>query len=335
MILKAPKFWYKSRNELSIPSLLLTPLSKFWEFGYRTKTKLGSWEKMPIPVICVGNIIIGGSGKTPVTQALIRLLKELGYKPHVLSRGHGGKLKGPVYVSSSSSHVEVGDEPILLSKTGHVLISKNKKNGVHKAWENGADLVVLDDGLQNRSIAKDLSLVVVDSRIMFGNQRLIPSGPLREPIISGLSRYDAIILVEHDTNNLLKPPDFKFPANIPIIRAEVKPSVSSAPWKGQKVFAFSGIAHPEKFLATLKNLGCKIVGSNFFSDHYPFKNNEIKKLKLKAESLNAKLVTTEKDYVRIPFQQKGRIENIPIHIIFENKSKRILKKILLEVLLKK
>ena len=156
MILKAPKFWYKSRNELSIPSLLLTPFSKFWEYGYRTKTKLGSWEKMPIPVICVGNIVIGGSGKTPVTQALQILLRELGYKPHVVSRGYGGNSKGPVYVSSSSSHKKVGDEPILLSKTGPVLISKNRKKGVYKAWETGADSVLLDDGLQNASIAKDL-----------------------------------------------------------------------------------------------------------------------------------------------------------------------------------
>ena len=287
---------------------------------------------MPIPVICVGNIIIGGSGKTPVTQALQILLRELGYKPHVVSRGYGGKSKGPVYVSSSSSPKKVGDEPILLSKNGPVLISKNKKKGVHKAWETGADLVLLDDGLQNASIAKDLSLVVVDSRILFGNQRLIPLGPLREPITSGLSRHDAIILIDHDTNTTSQPIDFRFPSDIPVIKAMVKTSVTSSNWKGQKVFAFSGIAHPEKFLVTLHNFGCEIVNSHFFSDHHSFKWHEIKKLEIKAKSLNAKLVTTEKDYVRIPSSKKNNINYIPIHIEFE--SKDLIIKILQEALVK-
>ena len=294
--------------------------------------KLGSWEKMPVPVICVGNIIIGGSGKTPVTQALQILLTELGNRPHVVSRGYGGKSKGPLYVSSSSSHRQVGDEPILLSKTGPVLISKNRKRGVYKAWETGANLVLLDDGLQNASIAKDLSLVVVDSKILFGNQQLIPSGPLREPLTSGLSRHDAIILIDHDTNSKSQPMDFKFPPDIPIIKAVVKPSVGSSYWKGQKVFAFSGIAHPEKFLVTLQNFGCEIVNSHFFSDHHSFKWHEIKKLEVKAKSLNAKLVTTEKDYVRIPLSKRNNIDYIPIHIEFENKD--LIVKILQEALLK-
>ena len=287
---------------------------------------------MPIPVICVGNIVIGGSGKTPVTQALQILLKELGHKPHVVSRGYGGKSKGPVYVSSSSSHKKVGDEPILLSKTGPVLISKNRKKGVYKAWETGADSVLLDDGLQNASIAKDLSLVVVDSRILFGNQRLIPSGPLRETITLGLSRHDAIILIDHDTNKTSQPIDFKFPPDIPVIKAMVKPSVTSSNWEGQKVFAFSGIAHPEKFLVTLHNFGCEIVNSHFFSDHHSFKWHEIKKLEIEAKSLNAKLVTTEKDYVRIPSSKKSNIDYIPIHIEFE--SKDLIIKILQEALVK-
>ena len=287
---------------------------------------------MPIPVICVGNIIIGGSGKTPVTQALQILLRELGYKPHVVSRGYGGKSKGPVYVSSSSSHKQVGDEPILLSKTGPVLISKNRKKGVYKAWETGADLVLLDDGLQNASIAKDLSLVVVDSRILFGNQRLIPLGPLREPITSGLSRHDAIILIDHDTNTTSQPINFKFPPGIPVIKAMVKPSITSSNWKGQKVFAFSGIAHPEKFLVTLHNFGCEIVNSHFFSDHHSFNCHEIKELEVKAKSLNAKLVTTEKDYIRIPSSKKNNIDYIPIHIEFE--SKDLIVETLQEALLK-
>ena len=199
-MLRAPNFWFKKKNEGKLLSLLLSPASKIWEFEVKRRIQSGTWEKMPIPIICVGNLIIGGSGKTPVTQALQILINEIGFKPHVLSRGYGGKLKGPLYVSKNHSFRDVGDEPIILSKTGPVLISKNKKMGIFKAWEKGAKVVILDDGFQNTGIAKDFSIIVVDSQILFGNERVIPSGPLREPISSGLSRADAIVLVNNVDN---------------------------------------------------------------------------------------------------------------------------------------
>ena len=127
MTLKAPKFWFRKKGEVNIPALLLYPLSKFWEYNVRRRAQLGTWTKMPVPVICIGNIVIGGSGKTPVTQAIQCLLKEMGLQPHVVSRGYGGKSKGPIYVSATSTYSEVGDEPILLSKTGPVLVAKDKK----------------------------------------------------------------------------------------------------------------------------------------------------------------------------------------------------------------
>ena len=331
MTLKAPKFWFRKKDEVNIPALLLYPLSKFWEYNVRRRAQLGTWEKMPVPVICIGNIVIGGSGKTPVTQAIQCLLKEMGLQPHVVSRGYGGKSKGPIYVSATSTYSEVGDEPILLSKTGPVLVAKDKKRGIYKACKNGANIILLDDGFQNTSVAKDLSLVVVDSKILFGNQRVIPSGPLREPIQSGFSRAGAIILVNHDKNNISKPINFEFPSNIPIIKATIKPKIKLTAWTGKRVVAFSGIAHPEKFHVTLKNLGCEIVGTYNFSDHYPYKKYDIAKLKVNAQSLNAKLVTTEKDFIRIPLSQQADISKLPVQIKFENHA--VLKKLLNKILL--
>ena len=331
-MLRAPKFWFRKKNEINIPSLLLTPLSKCWDFLIKRRMRLGSWEKMPLPVICVGNIIIGGAGKTPVTQALQTLLNEMGLEPHVVSKGYRGKVRKPTYVSATSDFSDVGDEPILLSKTGPVWIAKNRTLGIRKAWENGAKVVLLDDGFQNTGAAKDLSLVVVDAKILFGNERSIPAGPLREPVSSGLSRADAIILVNHDASKKSKKPDFDFPKDLPIINAIIKPHKKLLDWAGKRVVAFSGIAHPEKFRVTLDNLNCEVVSFNNFPDHYPYKKGDIEKLKTKAKNLNANLVTTEKDFIRIPSSQHEAILTIPIQIEFENKT--ILKKILQEKLQK-
>ena len=137
---------------------------------------------MPIPVICIGNLTIGGSGKTPVTMALQLLLKDMGIKACVVSSGYRGKNKYPHYVTKNDTFCKVGDEPIILSKKGAVIVSKNKKEGIIKAYKDGFDIVILDDGYQNSKINKDLSLVVVDSEILFGNEFIFPLGPLREPI---------------------------------------------------------------------------------------------------------------------------------------------------------
>ncbi len=317
VMLKAPKFWFKEKDAINIPSLILAPISKCWEIVIKRRLLKGDWEIMPVPIICVGNLLIGGAGKTPVTQAIQTLLSGMGFKAHVVSRGYGGKLKGPAYVSEISSFSDVGDEPILLSKTGPVLIAKDRKMGIYKAFENGANVILLDDGFQNSSTAKDLSLVVVDSRILFGNQRIIPSGPLREPIHSGLNRADAIVLIDQMGSNESKLPNFNFPSNIPIIKAKIKSNQDIRTWSNGKFIAFSGIAHPKKFLNSLNFLGFEIVKSYNFSDHYNYKKKDIEKLQNVARSLRAKLVTTEKDFVRIPISLQENIHFLPIHVEFE------------------
>ena len=153
---------------------------------------------MPIPVICVGNLTIGGSGKTPVTMSLQKLLGDMGIKACIVSRGYRGKIQRPHYVTKNDTFDKVGDEPLMLSKKGAIIVSKNKKEGIIKAYNDGYDIVILDDGFQNSRIKKDLSLVVVDSQILFGNELIFPLGPLREPIQSGLSRADAIVLIDYN-----------------------------------------------------------------------------------------------------------------------------------------
>ena len=174
MIIKTPKFWFKNKNEINPLLLTLKPLSKIWEVVTKFRLDNGLWEKMPIPVICVGNITVGGSGKTPVTMALQLLLEDMGIRACVVSRGYGGKNKYPHYVSKNDTFCKVGDEPIILSKKGAVIVSKVKKNGILKAYKDGFDMVLLDDGYQNSKINKDLSLVVVDSEVLFGNEFIFP-----------------------------------------------------------------------------------------------------------------------------------------------------------------
>ena len=219
MIIKTPKFWFKNRNEINPILYTLKPFSKIWEVVTKLRLVNGLWEKMPIPVVCIGNITVGGSGKTPVTMALQLLLKDMGIRACVVSRGYGGKNKYPHYVTKNDTFCKVGDEPIILSKKGAVIVSKVKKNGILKAYKDGFDMVLLDDGYQNSKINKDLSLVVVDSEVLFGNEFIFPLGPLREPISSGLSRADAIILVGNNHKiNTHKIDSLRTENKIPVLR---------------------------------------------------------------------------------------------------------------------
>ena len=329
MHLKTPKFWFKNNDEINPLLYTLKSLSKLWEFLIRFRLKNGLWEKMPIPVMCVGNLTVGGSGKTPVTMSLQKLLEEMGIKACVVSRGYGGKIQRPHYVTKNDTYHKVGDEPLILSKNGSIIVSKNKKDGIIKAYNDGFDLVVLDDGFQNSRIKKDLSLVVVDSQILFGNELIFPLGPLREPIQSGLSRADAIVLIDYNPSvinrkiNKLKR-DYKVGFFDGLVNEKKVIGHSS----NKKVLAFSGIAFPEKFHNSLKRLKYTIVKTKVFPDHYPFTSKDILKLKKLAESKNLQLITTEKDMVRIPKIFHEFIDQIQIEFKFRNpeKIKKLIRK---------
>ena len=328
MIIKTPKFWFKNKNEINPLLLTLKPLSKIWEVVTKFRLDNGLWEKMPIPVICVGNITVGGSGKTPVTMALQLLLEKMGIRACVVSRGYGGRNKYPHYVTKNDTFCKVGDEPIIMSKKGAVIVSKVKKDGILKAFKDGFDVVLLDDGYQNSKINKDLSLLVVDSEVLFGNELIFPLGPLREPINSGLSRADAIILVGHDyKKNASKIKNLITENKIPVLEGCINKKKIST---NKEVLAFSGIAFPDKFFRTLKNMGYNVEKTKEFPDHYPYTLKDMIKLKNYAQNYGLKLITTEKDIVRIPKNFHKFIDIVQIEFEFKNlnKIKKMIKKLL-------
>ena len=316
MLIKTPKFWFKNKSEISPFYFYLRPLSKIWEITTKYRLNKGIWEKMPIPVICIGNLIAGGSGKTPVTMAFQILLNDMGIRSCVVSRGYRGKIKGPHYVNETDNFDTVGDEPLLLSKKGVVIVSKNRRDGVLKAHKDGFDVALLDDGFQNPQIKKDLSFVVIDSSILFGNEYIIPLGPLRETIQSGLSRADGIISVVNNHGNDDDITRLGKEYKIPIYNGffDVKKNLENC--QNQRVLAFSGIGYPDKFFNTLKRLGYKIVKTKIFPDHYPYTLRDIINLEKCSRNLSSKLITTEKDLIRIPYKFHKLIDIIKIEYKF-------------------
>ena len=261
-------------------------------------------------VICVGNLTVGGSGKTPVAFALGDRLAVRG-NVVFLSRGYGGRLEGPLIVDPFRHTArEVGDEPLLLAGRHKTIVARNRADGARLADENRADYIVMDDGFQNFSLVKDFSLLVVDAESGFGNGKLIPAGPLREPVHSGLKRANAIILTGSGDPNLP-------PFNGPILRARFVPE-NLDHLRGRKVMAFAGIGRPGKFFSMLASNSVELIGTREFPDHHMFIAREIVDLKRQAADSNALLVTTEKDFVRLESSQRDGIEPIAIHASFDS-----------------
>jgi len=293
--MRAPDFW--DGDDLLSRALVaaLTPLGALYGATVRRKSK-GAW-RAPVPVICVGNLTAGGTGKTPVAIALAGMARAKGKTPFFLTRGYGGTLRGPVLVAGHSA-AEVGDEPLLLAAAAPTVVSRDRPAGARLAAERGADVVVMDDGHQNFALAKDLSLVVVDGERGFGNGRLLPAGPLRETVVQGLARADAVIVMGGGVPALAG-------FSGAVLRARLEP-YAGEDWKGQRVVAFAGIGRPEKFFATLRSLGADIVHTVPFGDHHPYTQDDLDRLKSLAGREGARLVTTAKDLVRLaPAARQG------------------------------
>ena len=306
-MLRAPEFWY-SKNPLS---LALLPASWIYDIGRRINNSFTKSEVLPVPVICVGNLTAGGAGKTPVALYIGQLLKEKNVRAFFLSRGYGGKLSGPVLVDTSTHNAhEVGDEPLMLAGTLPTIVSKDRLKGAHFAIKQGAQTIVMDDGLQNNSIAKTVSLVIVNGTLGFGNGLLLPAGPLREPIAEGLSRTDASIVV----NGI---GEITLPEAAQVFSASTQP-IETDSIKGKRVLAFCGIAYPQKFYSTLHNLGARVMDTHSFSDHHPYTRHEIERLKKQAKEKSGTLITTAKDLVRIPAELRDGIEVLNIALNFDD-----------------
>ncbi len=309
--MKTPDFWKKS----SFVSSLLLPLAGLYYLGSKIRPIFVKPQSIALPVLCVGNLTAGGAGKTPTVVALIKMLHDLGVKPHVLSRGYKAKLPGPLLVDlESHGSDDVGDEPLLLARHAPVWIGKDRVASAKKALSAGASFLIMDDGFQNPSLSKDRSLLVVDGAYGFGNMRLLPSGPLREPLSLGLERSDALLMIgEPSALTIASTADKKiFKANI------VAQDESRQRLQNQKVVAFAGIGLPEKFRRTLQESGADIEAFHAFADHHSFSDNELALLETEAKSSNALLVTTEKDWVRLPKRFQGTVHQLPIELVFED-----------------
>jgi tetraacyldisaccharide 4'-kinase len=293
--MREPAFWHRPS---SWRSNLLRPLSALYG-AVAAKRLQRKGLSAGIPVICVGNYHVGGAGKTPTVLALVKLLRELGELPVVLSRGYGGKLRGPVKVDRER-HVasEVGDEPLMMAQSLTVVVSRDRTEGVALARSQGATVILMDDGFQNPAIIKDASLIVIDSARGLGNGKVFPAGPLRVPLKPQLARTDALIVVGDGT--AAGPVAAEIAAQgKPVFRARVRPDEGSvARLRGKRVLAFAGIGDPARFFNTLRTSGIEVVRGRAFADHHAFSEREIADLTAEAKHEALTLVTTEKDLAR-------------------------------------
>ena len=319
-MLKAPKFWYLKRD--SFLSNSLYPFSLLFRLGTKIRNLVSREKKTKIPIICVGNIVIGGAGKTPVALKIGNMLIKAGYKPHFVSKGYGGLEKNNTLVNDWHSPKSVGDEPLLLSEIAPTWIGLDRNKSFQLASENGADCIVMDDGFQNPTLQKDFSIVVINGEQGFGNKRVIPSGPLRESINRGLSRTNLVITIG-DISDTVRD---KIPKHIPLIAANFRIKEDNMILKGQTVTAFAGIAYPEKFFNSLKLLKTNIVDKISYSDHYIYNENDLLYLAEIANKNKSILVTTKKDIVRIPKNFRSLVKTIDGFIELDDE------KLLLEIL---
>lgn len=304
---RAPEFWARPGRV----SDLLAPLG--WAYGTagaarRTMTKA---TRVSVSTICVGNLTAGGAGKTPVVLSLAQLLRARGRRPHILSRGYGGNLTGPLHVDPARhSASEVGDEPLLLAAAAPCWIGADRVASARDAISAGADLLLLDDGFQNPALHYDVALIVIDAGYGLGNGRVMPAGPLREPIAPALGRASAVVMIGAAEQQL----DL---GHLPILQAQLAPIDADA-FKGQRVIAFAGIGRPAKFFATLRELGADIAWTREFTDHHPYSESELVALDALAQAKNATLVTTEKDWVRLPANWHGKIRALKVELRWDD-----------------
>jgi tetraacyldisaccharide 4'-kinase len=300
-----PKFWDKKKN--SFLSILLYPLSIIYYLIFVIKKKISTPQKFNIPIICVGNIYIGGTGKTSAAIEIAKILNQF-KKVCFLTKGYGRKSKKDVYLNElnifNQNTEDTGDEPLLLNKFGHVYISNNRAEAINTIIKLGYDAIILDDGFQDRLIFKNLNILCFDSKNWIGNSNLIPSGPLREPLTS--IKEANFIIIKGEKNQIIENEIKKISPNIEIIYAENKIE-NIETLKNKNFIAFTGIGNPYSFFDTLLNNNIKIIKKIIYPDHFQFSEKNYKDLSQEAENNKYNLITTEKDYVRINKQFKEKV----------------------------
>lgn len=313
-----PSFWYpKDKIDLPFKVKMLKPLSCLYRIGFTIHQGMRDAKKAEIPVICIGNLSVGGTGKTPTCISFVQHLLETGLfkAPYFLMRGYGGAERGPVIVDlDKHSAWDVGDEPLILAQHAPTIISADRYAGAQLAAAQGADVVIMDDGLQNPGIHKDLKIIVVNGEMGFGNGLMIPAGPLREPLASGLKKADSFFFIGQDASKAKK----LLPEDVPVFDAKLEADKAKLPDKKQKYLAFAGLGYPEKFFNFLTDeLGYDIVETLAFADHCPYRRQDVQDLRKRAKQQDALLITTEKDYLRLPRGYKDDIFTVPVSMTFK------------------
>ena len=331
MFKRPPFFWYFSSPSLGFKIALFIFYPFLWalSFLYKMGADLRGFFYTPraikIPVICVGNLSLGGAGKTPTCLALYDTLVSMTHvrkKIHFLTRGYKGSMKGPCRVDLLT-HLssDVGDEAIILAQKGPTWVSRNRYEGGLKAEQEGADLLIMDDGFQNKDLIKKCSFVIVDGSLGFGNQQIFPLGPLREELESGLKRADGVIVVGEDLYGVQECVKRYHPA-LPLFKARIcVDEKASVALKGKKLVAFSGIAAPQKFKKTLEAIEGISCAFFPFPDHYAYSSSDLDFLQEQAQKKGAQLVTTEKDFVRLPSFFQKQVYVVKIALVFEDAEK--------------
>ncbi|MEO1274727.1 MAG: tetraacyldisaccharide 4'-kinase [Pseudomonadota bacterium] len=311
--MQQPKFWGTAPG---LTATLLGPAAALYGLGGRVRHALVNPTKADVPVICIGNLIAGGAGKTPLALAVAARLVARGIAPHFLSRGYRGSIRETHRVDPTrDTAAEVGDEPLLLAAQYPTWTGRDRAASAAAAVAAGAEALVMDDGFQNPSLVKDLSLIAIDAGFGHGNGRVIPAGPLREPLMRGFERADAAVLIGEPAPATAWP---FVPEGIPLLQARITPRFTGLSLTGAPVLAFAGIGRPEKFFETLRRMGARLVDTQAFPDHHTYSMVILARLEARAHSQGAMLVTTEKDAVRLPRSFQGRAIAVPVSLGFED-----------------
>ncbi len=310
--MRAPDFW-QSENGLA---RLLTPFGLVYGAVTAGRIARARPVRVGVPVICVGNLTAGGTGKTPVAQSIAERLSAKGYSPAVLLRGYGGRKHMVPLRADRFAHTvsDVGDEALLHAASFPAFVSPNRDKAALMAIAEGATALVMDDGHQNPGLAKNLSLVVVDGLRGFGNGRIIPAGPLREDITAGLKRADAVVLMGDDPRDLAG----KLRERLPVLRARLAPGPAYRQLARQRVVAFAGIGDPAKFFRALSAAGAQVVARRVFDDHHEFDAADIQPILDEAYELGAIPVTTAKDAVRLSPDQRQQVNVLTVTVEWED-----------------